>query len=236
EAVALLARALERGNGWLNRDEVQQLLTCYGVSTVEERMAADPEAAARAAAEFGGPVALKMIGPIHKTEAGGVRLGLTTGQVAEEARAMIERTDPSQAIGGLVVQPMIDDAAEILVGVVSDPLFGPVVACGAGGTTVELVNDVCVGVAPLTEDEACSMVQSLATYPLLDGFRGASKKDVDALVDVVVRIASMAEHHPAIVEMDCNPVMVMPRGAVVVDARVRVHPPGPHPPFAGTPG
>ena len=137
---------------------------------------------------------------------------------------------------GFLLQPMIQDAAEMLVGIVADPQFGPVVACGAGGTTVELVKDVRVGVAPLTEGEARFMVRGLATFPLLDGFRGASKKDVDALVDVVVRIAAMAEHHPAVVEMDCNPVMVMTRGAVVVDARVRVRAPEPRAPFASRPG
>ena len=142
----------------------------------------------------------------------------------------------SDDLPGFLVQPMIQDAAEMLVGIVADPQFGPVVACGAGGTTVELVNDVQVGIAPLAEEDASSMVRSLTTFPLLDGFRGASRKDVDALVDVVVRIASMAEHHPAIVEMDCNPVMVMTRGAVVVDARVRVRAPEPHAPFAGRPG
>ena len=131
---------------------------------------------------------------------------------------------------------MVLDAVEMLVGIVADPQFGPVVACGAGGTTVELVNDVQVGVAPLTDVDARSMVRGLTTFPLLDGFRGSSKKDVDALDDVVLRVASIAEHHPAIVEMDCNPVMVKPHGAVVVDARARVRAPVPHAPLAGRPG
>jgi acetyl coenzyme A synthetase (ADP forming)-like protein len=234
EAVGLLARALQRGEGWLRPDEVDQLLTCYGVATVEQRMARDPEEAARAAAELGGLTALKMAGPLHKTEVGAVRLGLTPDQVADEARAMAERVEgSSDDTPGFLLQPMIQDAAEMLVGIVADPQFGPVVACGAGGTTVELIKDVQVGVAPLTEEDARSMVRSLTTFPLLDGFRGASKKDVDALVDILVRISSMAEHHSAIVEMDCNPVMVMPRGAVVVDSRVRVRAPELRVPFAG---
>jgi acyl-CoA synthetase (NDP forming) len=178
-----------------------------------------------------------MTGPLHKTDVGAVRLGLDPDQVADEARAMIERLGgTSIGAAGFSVQPMIRDAAEMLVGSVADPQFGPVVACGAGGTTVELVNDVRVGIAPLSVEEARTMVRGLTTFPLLDGFRGATRKDVDALVDVVVRVASMAEHHPAIVEMDCNPVMVMERGAVVVDARARLRVPEPHAPFAGLPG
>ena len=101
---------------------------------------------------------------------------------------------------------------------------------------MELISDVQVGIAPLAVEDARSMVRSLTTFPLLDGFRGASKKDIDALVDIVIRIASMAEHHPAIVEMDCNPVMVMAHGAVVVDARARIRAPEPRAPFAGRPG
>jgi acetyl coenzyme A synthetase (ADP forming)-like protein len=237
EAAGLLARALDRGEGWLHPEEMKRLLACYGIRTVDERTAADPDEAARVAAELGGPVALKMTGPLHKTEVGAVRLGLAPDQVADEARAMIDRVDGAAAgTTGFSVQPMIHDAAELLVGSVADPLFGPVVACGAGGTTVELVNDVQVGIAPLSEEDARTMVRSLTTFPLLDGFRGATKKDVDALVDVVVRIASMAEHHPAIVEMDCNPVMVMTHGAVVVDARARIRSPEPHASFAGRPG
>jgi acyl-CoA synthetase (NDP forming) len=237
EAVALLATALERGEGWLLQDEVQRLLTGYGIATVEQREARDPEEAARVAAEFGGPVALKMTGPVHKTEVGAVRLGIPPGRVADEARTMAERVGESAGGDmGFIVQPMIEDAAEMLVGIVADPQFGPVVACGAGGTTVELVNDIQVGVAPLTRDDVRSMVRGLSTFPHLEGFRGATPKDVDALEDVVLRVASMAEHHPAIIEMDCNPVMVMPRGAVVVDARIRVRAPGRHAPFAGRPG
>ena len=237
EAAGLLARALERGEGWLEPEEIQRLLACYGIRTVQQRTAEDPEAAARVAAELGGSVALKMQGPVHKTEVGAVRLGLSPDRVADEAREMATRIGGSlDDLAGFLVQPMILDAAEMLVGIVADPQFGPVVACGAGGTTVELVNDVQVGIAPLAEEDASSMVRGLTTFPLLDGFRGASRKDVDALVDLVVRIASMAEHHPAIVEMDCNPVMVMTRGAVVVDARARIRVPEPRAPFAGRPG
>jgi len=120
----------------------------------------------------------------------------------------------------------------MLVGAATDPVFGPVVAVGAGGVTVELTRDVQVGVTPLTDLQAETMVRSLATFPLLDGFRGATPADVPALVDVILRVSAMVDAHPEIVEMDCNPVIVLEHGAAIVDARVRVQPPAPAPPFA----
>src|SRR4029077_18722726 len=120
------------------------------------------------------------------------------------------------------VQRMVPAGVEMLVGVVHDPLFGPVVACGAGGTAVELLKDVSVRITPLTDLDAQDMIRSLATYPLLDGYRGAPKADVASLVDTLLRVSAMVEAHPEIVEMDCNPVMVLPDGAVIVDARVRI--------------
>jgi acyl-CoA synthetase (NDP forming) len=128
---------------------------------------------------------------------------------------------------------MVDeDAVEMLVGVAHDPLFGPVVACSAGGTTVELVRDVAVRLTPITDVDAAEMVRSLRTFPLLDGFRGAAKADVEALEEMILRVGAMVDNHPAIAEMDCNPVMVLRGGAVVVDARVRVRATVPERPVA----
>ena len=132
-----------------------------------------------------------------------------------------------------LVQELVEGGVEMLVGVAHDPLFGPVVACSAGGTAVELVRDVAVRVTPLTDLDASEMVRSLKTFPLLDGFRGAGKADVAALEETILRVAALVEDHPQIAEMDCNPVMVLPKGALVVDARVRLQDvPPPRPPFA----
>ncbi len=127
---------------------------------------------------------------------------------------------------------MVEDGTELLVGVVSDPLFGPVLACGAGGTQAELLKDVAVRICPLTEREAGEMVRSLAIYPLLTGFRGAPEADLDALEGVLLRIGAMVDAHHEIVELDLNPVMAGPDGAMAVDARIRVEdapPPRPWP-------
>jgi acetate---CoA ligase (ADP-forming) len=131
---------------------------------------------------------------------------------------------------------MVEDAAEMLVGCVVDPIFGPVIAVGSGGTTVELTRDVAVRVAPLTDLDAHEMIRELATFPLLDGFRGASVKDVGALEDVILRVSALADAHPEIAEMDCNPVMVLPHGAKIVDARIRVRLPEPEARFAARAG
>ncbi len=123
------------------------------------------------------------------------------------------------------VQRMVrPGGVEMLVGVVHDALFGPVVACGAGGTAVELLKDVKVRITPLTDSDAHEMVTSLKTFPLLDGFRGAPKCDVAGLEELLLRVGSMVENHPEIAEMDCNPVIVLPEGAVIVDARIRIEP------------
>ena len=232
EAHAIIAGALERGESWLTPEEVRSLLDCYGLSRAREGTGATPEEAADIAARFGTRVALKAAGPVHKTESDAVRLDLPPGRVLDEARAMAERlAGSSEPLEGFVVQEMIQGGTEMLVGAASDPVFGPVIAVGAGGVMVELTRDVQVRVAPLTDLDAEEMVHGLATFPLLDGFRGAPKKDVGALVDVILRVSQLADNHPEIVEMDCNPVMVLPREAVIVDARVKVRIPAPVAPF-----
>jgi acyl-CoA synthetase (NDP forming) len=117
---------------------------------------------------------------------------------------------------------MAPPGVEMLVGVVDDPQFGPTIACGAGGTLVELLKDVSVRLSPLTRHDASSMLRELRSFPLLEGYRGTPRCDIDALEDVLLRIGALADDHPQIAELDCNPVMVSATGAVVVDARVRV--------------
>jgi acyl-CoA synthetase (NDP forming) len=131
---------------------------------------------------------------------------------------------------------MVPGGVEMLVGVTHDRLFGPVVACGAGGTAVELMRDVSVRIAPLTDLDASEMLRSLVSFPLLDGFRGAPKMDVAALEEMLLRVSALAEAHPEIMDMDCNPVMALPKGTVVVDARVRVEQPPPPKPLGARGG
>jgi acyl-CoA synthetase (NDP forming) len=174
-------------------------------------------------ATFDGPIVLKGIGPLHKTESGAVRVGVGADEVLEEARDMARRVEAAGGtLEGFILQELIEGGVEMLIGVVTDPVFGPVVACGGGGVTVELQRDVAIRVAPITDLDADDMVRSLASFPLLDGFRGATPSDVPALVDTILRVSALADAHPEIGEMDCNPVMVLPQGIRVVDCRIRV--------------
>jgi acetyl coenzyme A synthetase (ADP forming)-like protein len=235
EAAALVAAALHRGAGWLTPAEVDALLDCYGVPRVRQRIAATPDEAGEAAAALGGRIALKAIAPnlVHKTEAGAVRLGLSDAETVRACAAeMIDRLRPlGHEPTGFVVQQMAPAGVEMIVGVVGDPQFGPVVACGAGGVMVELLKDVSVRLAPLTQEDAVEMIRDLKTYPLLTGFRGTAPADVAALEEALLRISAMVDDLPQIAELDCNPIVAHPGGAVVVDARVRVAPAEPPAPL-----
>jgi acetyl coenzyme A synthetase (ADP forming)-like protein len=226
EAKAVLATSIGTGAGWMEPSAVLQLLACYGLSPIESRIVDSPAAAARAAAQLGGAVALKAVGPglLHKTEAGAVRLGLRGRLAVLRAAGEMEtalRRDGREPTGFLV-QRMAPPGVEMLVGVVNDPSFGPVLACGAGGTATELLRDVAVRITPLTEEDARALPRSLATFPLLDGYRGAARTDVGALEQLLLRVSELVESNPEIAELDLNPVIVHPGGVAVVDARVRV--------------
>jgi acetyl coenzyme A synthetase (ADP forming)-like protein len=226
EAAAIIATALGRGGGWLDPKEVFELLSCYGLPVIEQRIAVSPQEAALAAERMGGQVALKAIAPavIHKTEFGAVKLGLRGhDQLLEAARQMAERLRSSGIeLEGFLVQRMASSGIEMIVGAVHDRHFGPVIACGAGGAQVELLRDVSVRLSPLTREDASEMIRGLKTYPLLTGFRGNPPCDLTALEDGLLRVSAMVEDFPQIAELDCNPFLVQESGAVILDARVRV--------------
>lgn len=225
-AEQMIGDALANAPGWLGPADVQTLLDCYGIPCVRTEFAASDEAAAAIAARIGGTVALKASarGLLHKSDAGGVLLDLD-GPRAVTAAARRIRQSVAKAgyeLDGFVVQQMAPAGVELLVGVVHDPSFGPVVACGAGGTTAELLKDVAVRITPLTDLDASELVRSLRSFPLLDGYRGATRLDVDAVEDVLLRVSAMVERHPEIAELDLNPLIVSTAGAYVSDARVRL--------------
>ena len=194
---------------------------------VEQQIVTTADEAGAAASGLRGAVALKAVAPgvLHKTEAGGVRLNLRGARAAREAATTISaavRTTTGHEPSGFVVQRMAPAGVEMLVGVVNDPQFGPTVACSAGGTLVELLHDVAVRLAPLSRADAAAMVRELRCFPMLDGYRGAVRCDVGALEDILLRVGALAEDHPQVIEIDCNPVIVSASGALVVDARIRV--------------
>lgn len=202
------------------------MLRCYGIPTLDLRVVDSPEAAAAAAEKLGGPVALKALGPtlLHKSDAGAVALDLLGGAAVRAAAEwmLASLTEHGHPVEDLMVQRMGPEGVELLAGMVHDPTFGPVLACGAGGTLTELLHDVAIRLTPLTDLEAARMLRELRTFPLLDGYRGATPCDVSAVEHVLLRLGRLADEHPLLAEIDANPLTVTPEGAVVVDARVRV--------------
>ena len=225
-AAAIISRELGAGSEWLSPATVAALLDSYGLPLVSTHIAVDPADAGIKARELGLPVVLKASAPglIHKSDAGGVRLDLETPEEVRVAAGEIAASVAAAGyeLDGLVVQPMAPAGVELIVGVVHDPSFGPVLACGAGGTTAELTKDVAVRITPLSDVDAHEMIRSLHTFPLLDGYRGAPPCDLRAIEDVLLRVSAMVEAHPEIVELDCNPLIARPDGALIVDARVRI--------------
>ena len=182
--------------------------------------------AGEAAVDLGTDAALKALTPglIHKSDLGTVDLGLRSREaMVLAAQGMTERLAAAgQPPTGFVVQSMITGGVEMIVGLIQDPSFGPVLACGAGGVTAELLREVLVRLTPLSEDDVSGMVHKLRTYPLLCGYRGTRPRDVAALEDVLRRLSALAEDLPQVVELDCNPVKVQEQGIRIVDARIRV--------------
>ncbi len=225
-AAALLSEQLAEGPGWLTPERVLALLHCYGLPVATTRMAAGPEEAAALANGFEGPVAVKALtaGPARKAEAGGVRLGVLGADAVRAAAGEVSAAAAAAGyeVSGVAVQEMAPEGVELVVGVVNDRSFGPVLACGAGGPAGELLRDVTVRITPLHRGDAEEMLAALKSYPLLEGYRGGPRCDIAAVEEVLLRVSAMVDTHPEIVELDCNPLIASPAGALIVDARVRV--------------
>jgi len=222
-ARALISRALERGGGWLSPAEVEQLLTAFGIPAAPARLARTENEASEAAGSLGFPVALKAVGPaiLHKTEVGGVRLGLAdAGAVAAACRELKERLGSD--LTGFLVQPMVRGGVEVIAGMTLDATFGPLIVYGSGGTLVELLADVAFRLHPLTDADVEAMLDEVRGTALLRGYRGAPPADEAALKDLLLRLSALVEACPEVREIDLNPVKVLDRGVRVVDARVRV--------------
>jgi acetate---CoA ligase (ADP-forming) len=226
-----LASAGEDGR-WLQSDEAESLLRAYGVPLARSRVVATADEAAATQEEFGVPVALKVAAPIHKADVGGVVLGLDS---PEAARAAVERIHGSlveagleQHAGSYLVQEMVGDGVEMVVGVTHDPSFGPIILTGMGGTLVELLRDVSVRITPLTDRDVDEMLSDLRMAPLLRGYRGSAPADVRALRDLLFRINALVEDVPEVAELDLNPVFVRDdgQGVVAVDVRMKLVPTG----------
>lgn len=225
-ARTVLDRVRAEGRAALTASESQELCAAYGIVMPAEGLAGSAAEAAQLAEQLGYPVALKIASPdiLHKSDAGGVMIGLVTAdQVTVAYDAIIANAaayNTDAEIQGVQVQQMVPAGQEVIVGAITDPSFGKLVAVGLGGVLVEVLRDVTFRLAPVTRDEARAMFDELRGSAVLRGVRGRAGVDFDALADLVVRVSQLVDDFPEINELDLNPVFATPDGVVAVDARI----------------
>jgi len=233
EAREVIGKALIRTTKrplWLEPKEISDLLKCYGIRLVETKAERTPDEAAASAAGMGFPVAVKLDSDTitHKSDFGGVILDLNSGAEVKNAfsdiRTSLEKINRQNEMQGVIVQKMVKEGLETIIGVTQDPAFGPLIMFGSGGIYSELIKDVVLRLHPLTDTDAKEMISSIKMSKLFESFRGTPPADTDAIQDLLLRLSSMVNHIPQIAELDFNPVKVMPKGNGywVVDARIMI--------------
>lgn len=247
-ALAVMRAAGRAGRTLLTEPEGKAVLAAYGIPTVPTRVAASPQEVEEVAAALlseAPALAIKVLSEdiSHKSDVGGVRLGLSS---AAEARAAAEAIDrlvaksrPGARLQGFTVQPMIvrPNAHELLLGVFDDRLFGPVLLFGAGGTATEIIQDTAVALPPLDIELARDLMQQTRIFKLLKGYRDRPAADLKAIADTLVRLSQLVVDCPALRELDINPLLADESGVIALDARIRIEPrdlslPGPNPRLA----
>ncbi len=214
----------------LNEDDSKMLVNDYGIDTTHPAPAATEDEAVAIARKKGYPVVMKIYSPdiTHKSDVGGVALNLKDDEMVRAAfRNMVKTAAekrPDAKIDGVTIQIMVDtkDAVELIVGTKKDPEFGTVMLVGMGGTSAELFKDKRLEFPPLNESLAQQMLESLQIYPLLEGYRGAPRKNIEKLVEVLIRMSYLAADYPEIKELDINPLIVTPKDVIALDARIVV--------------
>ncbi|HXP78071.1 MAG TPA: bifunctional acetate--CoA ligase family protein/GNAT family N-acetyltransferase [Stellaceae bacterium] len=225
-----LGGALRAGREWLEPDEVAAVLVAYGIPLIGTYTVPDAAAAAEVARKLGKPVALKIRSRDirHKSDIGGVALNLGTPErVRSEADAMLAKVSaarPTARLDGFVVQEMVQrpGALELIVGVVDDPLFGPVILFGQGGTAVEVLKDSTLELPPLNMALARAQIARTRVYRLMQGYRNQPPANIDAVADILIRLAQLVADHATIAELDINPLLADDHGVLALDARLRV--------------
>lgn len=228
----IIAECLADGRTYLGELDGTRLLDCYGFRVLPTVLAPDAEAAAAIATEIGFPVALKIVSPqiIHKSDAGGVKVGLKDAGGVKKAFVEIiagaRRYDPDAVITGVLVQKMAPKGVEIILGANRYPGFGPLLMYGSGGILVEVFKDVAFRLAPINRGNARFMIRGIKGAKLLEGFRGAPRADVAEIEKMLVRLSDLVTDNPEIQELDINPVIVHPegQGATVADCRLILKP------------
>ncbi|MGC8546835.1 MAG: GNAT family N-acetyltransferase [Thermoplasmata archaeon] len=227
EVKAIISNGLKNKDGWLTYDEASRILQNYGIPVVKTIIAKTPEEIRSKVATIEGNVVVKAYGPklVHKSDMGAVKLNVLPLKAGDVAADMLNSLkNIGVEVDYFVVQEMIPEGIEMIVGSSLDPSFGPVVVTGMGGKLVELLKDISIRLAPVSENDADEMISELKTSKVLYGYRGGIVADVEAYKDIITRISSLVYENPEIMELDLNPVLVMEKGkgAKVVDFRIRV--------------
>lgn len=225
DARRVIDRVVNEGGGWLSPTDAQAVVRAFGIKVADVCPVSSEAEALDAAEAVGYPVVLKASGPtlIHKSDVGAVKVNLMNrDQLRDAWRQMTTQLGDRMTVG--LVQPMVRDGVEMMIGVTQDPTFGHVMVCGTGGTLVELFSDVAVRLHPLTDLDVVDMIDALKGKALLRGYRGSPAVDEPALHEALLRVSALVEACPQIVELDLNPVKVLPQGLSVVDVRVKVAP------------
>jgi acetyltransferase len=219
----------------LSEHQSKELLSLYGIPVTREQVVTSPQEAIRFAEEIGFPVVLKIDSPdiLHKSEAKAIRLGVSSKkeilQFYDDIIKNAQKYDPDAKINGVLVQEMIQSGTEVMIGMSQDPQFGPTMAFGMGGIYVEILKDISLRIIPLSKFDAEQMVNEIKGYPILRGIRGKKRSDIEAIVDVLLRVARLVEDcRNSISEIDINPLTVFDEGQGVkaLDALVVIKTPG----------
>jgi acyl-CoA synthetase (NDP forming) len=222
----ILATVRKENRKSLLESEAKVVCLEYGIPVTKFKVAKSEADAAEIAEEIGFPVVLKIVSPevIHKSDVGGVILNLKNAHEVDRAYktilANVKKHQPKARISGILVQEMVPSSTEIIVGAIKDGQFGPSMMFGLGGIFVEILEDVAFRIAPVTKQEAESMITEIKAYPVLKGYRNQPPLDTVAIVDIIVNTSKLVAEHQEIKELDLNPIMVYERGAKAVDARI----------------
>jgi acyl-CoA synthetase (NDP forming) len=210
----------------LTEVESKALLRKAGIPVVEAKLARSKKEAISISNEMGFPVVLKISSTdvVHKSDSGGVKLGLANpaqvGKAYNEIVSSIKQTYPKAHIEGVSVQPMAPPGVEVIVGMSKDAQFGPVLMFGLGGILVEVLKDVSFRIVPVAIRDARAMIREIKGYPVLEGYRGQKPASIPALEKLIVKVSQFVEKNPQIRELDLNPIFAYPDRAVAVDARI----------------
>jgi acyl-CoA synthetase (NDP forming) len=226
----ILRQARKENRAKLTEIESKELIKGAGIPVVEAKLARTKTEAVSMSKEMGFPVVLKIVSPdvIHKSDSGGVKLGLANaaqvGKAYSEILSAVKRHCPKAKIQGISVQKMARPGVEVIIGMTKDAQFGPVLMFGLGGILVEVLKDVSFRIVPLAKRDAREMIKEIKGYPLLEGYRGQEPADIPFLEALILKVSDFIDKNPEIKELDLNPVFAYKNGAVAVDARAILEP------------